>query len=152
MQIQRPFRIWWTFGLGWRMFLDERTPAERLCLCLLPWESQRYERHKGSKDLQLNSCRVQLSGWHWHTASLPQYCGMSHACTPYQSPGSHTFLYFSAFYLQIILANFNYVVSAMMLAPLGFLYVMCSSKMQKILIYACFIRLYHACTCNWTGS
>lgn len=64
---------------------------------------------------------------------------------------SHTFLYFSAFYLKVILANFNYIVFVMMLAPLGFLYVMCSSKMQKTLNYACFIRLYHTCTCNGTG-
>lgn len=123
----------------------------------LPFALQRYERQKGSKDLQLNSCRVQFSGWHWRAASLPQYCGMSCACTPHQSPGTpqkpHThFSIFSAFYLQFILANFNYIVSAMLLVPMGFLYVMCCSKTQKILNYAWFIRLYHACTCNWTGS
>lgn len=104
----------------------------------LPFALQRYERQKGSRDLQLNSCRVQLSGWHWHSASLPQYCGMSRACTPYLSPGTpqkpltHFYGVFFAFCLQVILVNFNYIVSAMMLAPLGFLYVMCSSKMQKI--------------------
>lgn len=122
----------------------------------LPFALQRYERQKGSKDLQLNSCRVQLSGWHWHAASLPQYCGMSRACTPYLSHGTpqkpHTHICFFAFCLQVISVNFNYTVSAMMLAPLGFLYVMCCSKMQEIHIYAWLIRLYHACTCNWTGS
>lgn len=131
---------------SWMKELQLKDFVFALCLA-------KYERQKGSKDSQLNSCRVQLSGCHWPAASLPQYCGMSCACTPYQSPGTpqkpHThFLYFSVFCLEFVLANFNYIISAMMLAALGFLYVMCSSKIQKILIYAWFIRLYHDCTCN----
>lgn len=121
----------------------------------LPFALQRYERQKGSKDLQLNSCRVVK--WLTLACSQPAWVLWNVTClyplpVSWDSPkASHTFLYFSAFYLQFILANLNYIVSAMLLAPLGFLYVMCSSNMEKILNYAWFIRLYHACTCNWTG-
>jgi len=110
------------------MFLDERTPAERLCLCLLPRELKDM-KDKGNKDLQLNACRVQLQ-WLTLTHSQPAsllwnimcLCPLSVSCG---SPKASR-VFISVFCLQIVLANFNCVVSVVKLAPLGFMYIKCS--------------------------